>query len=1040
VEAVNAAEQRLQEEISSLSLQMTAGFMEMQRLLSHMQPVHPTRSGSMGGVPPARLGLHQMVTRASSSREMGLVQSTTRELSFVPSGGFGNVPSRERERLGDDFVSGAMTITPASHTRSADSADGGLDPEEAFSAGSPRGGHSSKPGVTNWEGWPQNVQLREDLVLSSEEENISKLRNFAVSAVKESNLAASGDLTLEMTSKFCCFLRVVHPAARLHIVFDCLCVLVICLQVFYLPYALVWQDQVENIDRYVLAGTSAFWLVDMFLHFITGFYNSDGEVEMHLALVVRHYLRTWFPADFLCVSTDLLNLASEVVLAEGSNATATRILHIIKLQRFLRALVMLRMLRVAKVLYDYMESQMSAAWIVVLRTLQFAALILWTTHVVACAWYAIGKYSPSGSGEAHWIDTHRAGEFFEYTIAETNAVYQFTSAYHWALAQITLGGLDINPTNTWERVLAIFCLFFGLLFGGVVVSILATTMIGLRELNHDREVKIRKLREFLLQHGTDIGIRLRVVRQVHERIRQQGKIFAERDVAALSVLSTTLRRELRHCLYGHFAVKHPLLHSWTLLQKDSIKFFCNEGVSFMVLLPDDELFATGVAARGAFMLKEGCLTYSQNPAEGFVEEEVSEQLSEGTWISEAAWWCYWFHVGTACAGCPTTIISLPAETVLFTMRRNPVVCAISIEYGIRFHNYVVCAEESPVTDTNVQYVDFNGLFCALPQEVHVILGMAALHHIFTTSQHWKLQRTGNFKLLEEEIREGRSLVLLDQDDVLHRRVALTVLQISKIDSDENNTQLFLTHLATFENESSSWRPDLKLPGVKQGSGEVPHQAFQRLLETRLSQLHGRVSASEWLRSIENQASKQFGIGTQYIKTTVVAKLTDDVEVELAKHALPLLVPAESIFTRRDSKNGTYWGAALGHEDLAEQLSRLDSIYILGGQRRGLYTWMPHVLFRKLETHEHVFSKFIDAIVHRFDTFMTADLMAGQDTGNGVHPPLETVLSSNGEADAQASPQTPEQRARGGAWEIDFTSVPPAVLQDEAAQITFQKCV
>ena len=39
-------------------------------------------------------------------------------------------------------------------------------------------------------------------------------------------------------------------------------------------------------------------------------------------------------------------------------------------------------------------------------------------------------------------------------------------SYHWALAQITLGAHDVNPVNSSERLVAILCNLFGLLFAG----------------------------------------------------------------------------------------------------------------------------------------------------------------------------------------------------------------------------------------------------------------------------------------------------------------------------------------------------------------------------------------------------------------------------------------------------------------------------------------------------------------------------------------------------------------------------------------------
>eukprot|EP00971_Amphidinium_carterae_P218076 4329107-Amphidinium_carterae.1 len=164
------------------------------------------------------------------------------------------------------------------------------------------------------------------------------------------------------------------------------------------------------------------------------------------------------------------------------------------------------------------------------------------------------------------------------------------------------------------------------------------------------------------------------------------------------------------------------------------------------------------------------------------------------------------------------------------MQRDEYVHAVTLEYGVRFHKYIINPEDVPVTDVNLQHAGFNGLLCTLPTEVHVILGMAALSHVVSKGQHWKLERTGNLKLLEEEIQNGKSLVVMDHNCCLHRRVAITVVQVEK------EEQFLLAQLGHFDNDSKRWLPDAKLPGLHQKNNEAPAEAFQRIFQERFQQL------------------------------------------------------------------------------------------------------------------------------------------------------------------------------------------------------------
>jgi len=595
------------------------------------------------------------------------------------------------------------------------------------------------------------------------------------------------------------------------------------------------------------------------------------------------------------------------------------------------------------------------------------------------------------------------------------------------LAQITLGGLDVNPVNSSERFMAIFCNLFGLLFGGTLVSVLATTMIELRETNQDREQKLRKLREFLLQHGVGIDVRLRVVHQVRERTRANLSTLVEKDVEALRILPPGLLRDLRYDLFYHNVLKHPLLHAWTLLAEDSLRHLCSHGATLVVLLPDDELFPAGVTSTSAYFLREGSLSYTLSPAEGVVEEEEEEVLAGGTWISEATWWCHWYHVGTACATKQCTLLALPADRVLASMGKDPFITAVTLEYGIRFHQYIVGKTDKPVTDVNVQYADFNGVLCSMPTEVHVILGKAALRHALASGHQKWLEKTTNVMALEKEIQEGRSLVMLDQDDHLHRKVAVTVLQV------ENENCQWLVQIAHYDRQSNRWVPQVRLPGVKQRTGQAASDTLQKIIDTRLPQLKGLLTPSEMRTTMENSPSRHFGIGTTYVKTACVVPAYPVMQDQLEKYARQ--VGVRPVVTREmsyDSSAVAKLGTFLHDNDKIEQVR---VVYVLGGfQHCGVYAWMSVDDFQKLKRNDMLLSNMVATVLRSLGELAPLD-----DFAERVHVKAALGLGSEHNSD-YTSWELPIDRAVPYAETAEMqTSIltnPPDVIHATRGYIRF----
>lgn len=106
-----------------------------------------------------------------------------------------------------------------------------------------------------------------------------------------------------------------------------------------------------------------------------------------------------------------------------------------------------------------------------LGVLGFLLGIMWTAHLLACAWYVAGTVAYSDTGE-RWVDSVRNNGGQGSPLSDAPLQYQYMVAFSWAAGQIALGSLDVGPTNSSERAIFVLAMMLGLTSGvsGGVVS------------------------------------------------------------------------------------------------------------------------------------------------------------------------------------------------------------------------------------------------------------------------------------------------------------------------------------------------------------------------------------------------------------------------------------------------------------------------------------------------------------------------------------------------------------------------------------------
>mmetsp|Transcript_28328 Transcript_28328/g.51519 ORF Transcript_28328/g.51519 Transcript_28328/m.51519 type:complete len:396 (+) Transcript_28328:17-1204(+) len=326
------------------------------------------------------------------------------------------------------------------------------------------------------------------------------------------------------------------------------------------------------------------------------------------------------------------------------------------------------------------------------------------------------------------------------------------------------------------------------------------------------------------------------------------------------------------------------------------------------------------------------------------------------------------------------------------MARNSTVQLITIEYAKRFHECLVAeSHEDKPTDIKVPNGRWKDLMVAMPHDVHIILGVAAIEHNVSNRRHWLLERRVNLRMLEKELHEGRSLVTLSSTGEMERSVCVTMLQVENGDG-EVLVQVAQATLGTVR-PSAKWKPALRIPSVRHPPGEPLTDSLRRLVELRFPHLSDYFCTFEDYGRMEEQVwSEKFGLPTDYRKDVFLVRASapclaklEDYGIDVTTRAVP--TPSANYVSQQRRKGEDRRASLVG------QLSDISRVYQLSsGTQHGIYAFMPGYALDRLMSHEDEFDKWVAQLLPQFPPPLPA-AGVGSTTGpigsSGEHQPRLT---------------------------------------------------
>jgi len=361
-----------------------------------------------------------------------------------------------------------------------------------------------------------------------------------------------------------------------------------------------------------------------------------------------------------------------------------------------------------------------------------------------------------------------------------------------------------------------------------------------------------------------------VERAATEILSRSLKPLVATDVAAVKSLPSSLQMRLRKELCKKH-LHHPFFRLWAVVDINGLRSLCYEAIDHKAFGPGDVVFLARTVASAAFIIAQGRLEYSLDDAKPDQDEKVD--LEVGHFLCEPVLWSTWTHTGQALASVGTVCLAINAERFGLVATRNRFFRYFVVEYGKAFHqrmsmNLSGSSFHKP-TDIQVLVASLEAILPTMSMESRLLVGGSALR-----SEHQRKQTRWFANMDEDSLRDevvgGKCVIMLNEHNDMVRVVALQVVEI------QNDLGKVLTELAAWKNDRVV--VDVKLPGKKQGGGEMAEIALRRVLQDTLAPFAEFVEPTDLDVEETSSVSKGTSITTKYIKTINRARLTREVEL------------------------------------------------------------------------------------------------------------------------------------------------------------------
>lgn len=478
-----------------------------------------------------------------------------------------------------------------------------------------------------------------------------------------------------------------HPSGFIKFTWDLCGVLVLLYDLITLPLA-VFNPPVTTLSNTMFWIILIYWTLDIPLTFVTGYYDSNGNLELHPGRVAMRYVKRTFALDVAIILNDWIP-----VTLSSSGLSAFRMLRILRMARFLRLLRIRKLKDLIQSIEDHIESDYFQ---VILSICGDCMVIVTINHFIACMWFYISsKLKVPGYGS--WVEVHN--------FDKEPWDYQYVTSLHWAITQFTPGSMTVQPQNIIERAYAIMVLLFALVAFSAFVSNLTQARLELQKITSKLGKEWYQLRKFIRQNNIPRELGVRVERYITRSVIPQLNRVETKDVVLLMRLSDPLRKALFTSVHSTTIICHPLFSWLNRCGKVGMQEVCYV-LTQTSLAEGDTLFRPGQLAHNMYFPLEGVIQYVP-----VYRNSDTRCLTPGTWCCEAVLWMRWVFRGKCDADKFANLLLLDSGKFREVIAKDSHCFLVARHYAVQFVEQLNAAssQRMKIHDLHEDLLDSNAL-------------------------------------------------------------------------------------------------------------------------------------------------------------------------------------------------------------------------------------------------------------------------------------------------------------------------------------------
>ncbi|CAL1133029.1 unnamed protein product [Cladocopium goreaui] len=724
--------------------------------------------------------------------------------------------------------------------------------------------------------WPQSVTQRNFGTDGVRQSNLTTLM-----ANNNSSMVPQEGLNAVITSRFAhC---VLEPSSKKRIAFDMVAMIFLLYDLCITPVAIAWDFPMSGWLLYCTATVAFFWTVDMVVTSRTGFYRA-GVLVLSPKEILKKYARTTLFPDLLIVLIDWLTVFINVIFpeeqaVENPELVGAKLVRFSKVTRAIRILSVTRVIRIQEYLEhvgDRLHGGSSLKYVGDMARL--VVIILWINHVMSCTWFYVGRITTGDTGTS-WLDDTITDENSP-LYYDTIPLFQYTTAFHWAITQMTPGSMQVFPRNSFERLFNIFALVFGMFFFSSLISSLSATMVNFRMKSTQTANQMSELRRFLRQSKISSKLSVGLQKEALERLMEVKPLMVT-DVKALKLLSADLQKELQYELCLPYLMRSGFYRVCQAADTAALKSIMIGCMSFTVYIAGEAVFEAGETATAAFIVERGTLEYAQNKKTSKVRRKTRVSKHTEIILSEPALWTHWPHVGTLVSPNPASLLKIMVDKHESIIRQTEAMSDFAAEFALQYRQRLAMGHPPQAnwpSDLEVPHTSFDEIIVNSSRDTRRLVSNLALEHLKDqASSAWGRtfgNVTGNppknLDALEKEVDKDKCTLITTMNGEVERLAAVTAIEIRR----PNGTVLM--QLGSWDS-AEGLKVACKLPGTKQEVAETAVDAMQRLLKKDLLPFESVIDLSEVqaMHEVEWSRSEKYSLRTKYLRTIFQVNVEDD---------------------------------------------------------------------------------------------------------------------------------------------------------------------